>query len=277
MKKIIRVALGVTIAAAMCSCVKTSPDPDIVKVLTFEGNQWNELIDSPQYGGPLLYGESYEVESEWGNYTSYRGVENYSWADFPATFLMSELVKVDGKAIYWNGGGAISHYVGGDLKEGTSMNQLTVYKEGAGAIATRGGGYDGSDNFCVHTGNAQAFEVFGFDSSAERQIDYLYVNNTLYTVAVLKDGNYYCPAIKAGEWFKVIATGYDWDGKETGSSEFLLADGPDKIVTTWTKWDISSLGKVRSVKFTFQANGDLTGEYGVNVPTYVAYDNVTLK
>ena len=105
----------------------------------------------------------------------------------------------------------------------------------------------------------------------------MYVNNTLYTVSVLTNGNYYCPAISEGEWFKVIAEGFDAKGKSTGKSEFTLASSPDDILKEWTPWNLESLGKVVRVDLSFEANGNLTGEYGLNCPAYVAFDNVTVE
>ena len=41
--------------AMFTSC--SDDDNENVKRLDFEGGQWAKLIDSPQYGGELLYGD----------------------------------------------------------------------------------------------------------------------------------------------------------------------------------------------------------------------------
>ena len=58
-------------------------------VLTFEGEYWDALIDDPQYGGPLLYGDMVTGT-------------DYSWHDQDNTELASELCESNGAAIYWN-------------------------------------------------------------------------------------------------------------------------------------------------------------------------------
>ena len=35
------------------------------------------------------------------------------------------------------------------------------------------------------------------------------------------------------DWVKILATGYDADGNETGTLEFYLVNGPDNIITEY--------------------------------------------
>ena len=98
-----------------------------------------------------------------------------------------------------------------------------------------------------------------------------------YTYSTLLNGNAYCAAAGADTWFKIIAIGYDKTGAETGTCEFLLCDGKDKIVNTWTKWDLSSLGDVAKIEFNMDGSADLRGEYGLNEPAYFAFDDVAVK
>ena len=46
-------------------------------------------------------------------------------------------------------------------------------------------------------------------------------------------------------------------------------------MSRWYTCDISSLGKVTSLKFTME--GSDTGEWGLNTPAYFAFDNVVIK
>jgi len=264
--------LAILAVAALFAVSSCADDDSVQKTLSFEGSYWTNLIDNPQYGGKLLYGDPYEVTSEWGNYTSYLG-NAYSWYDSDNTKLSSQTVDSYGSQVYWNGGDAISHYVSGNIAEGSSDTQLTVYKKGASTSNAKGG-YKDSDNFCVHTGTCTAFS---FKDNVARKIIGMYVTNTLYTINVLTNGNYYCPAISSGEYFKIIATGYDALGNKTGSTSFTLANGPSNIVSEWTWWDLSSLGLVAKVDIEFDANGNLTGSYGLNAPAYFAYDDVKVE
>ena len=49
------------------------------------------------------------------------------------------------------------------------------------------------------------------------------------------------------------------------------------MVTEWTKWDLSPLGKVVKVAFNFSASEDQKGSYGMNCPAYFAYDDVAVR
>jgi hypothetical protein len=49
------------------------------------------------------------------------------------------------------------------------------------------------------------------------------------------------------------------------------------LITEWTKWDLTSLGKVAKVAFNLEASSDLIGEWGLASPAYFAYDDVTVR
>lgn len=71
-----------------------------------------------------------------------------------------------------------------------------------------------------------------------------------------------------------MATGLNAAGTQTGTCEFYLAKDTD-IVADWTRWDLSSLGKVARIAFTME--GSRTGEWGLNTPAYFAYDDVAVR
>ena len=99
----ISIAAAAVLLAASCQKENSPVDEPEVAVLAFEGEYWDALIDSPQYGGPLLYGEYDEAGF------TYLGTD-YSWHDQDNTELASELCESNGAAIYWNGGHAVSNY-----------------------------------------------------------------------------------------------------------------------------------------------------------------------
>lgn len=59
------------------------------------------MIDTPEYGGPLLYG------ADGGGFYKDEGV--YEWTD-EATSLHSKLNNAYGSWAYWSGGAAVSNY-----------------------------------------------------------------------------------------------------------------------------------------------------------------------
>lgn len=50
---------------------------------------------------------------------------------------------------------------------------------------------------------------------------------------------------------------------------------PENIVTDWTKFDLSGLGKVTRV--TFNVTGSSDNGYGFSQPAYFAYDDVAVR
>jgi hypothetical protein len=56
---------------------------------------------------------------------------------------------------------------------------------------------------------------------------------------------------------------------------YLCKDG--KCITTWEKFDLSSLGAVARIEFNIGASEDQSGSYGLNCPAYFAYDDVAVR
>ena len=186
---------------------------------------------------------------------------------------------------YWSGGHAVSNYVSGDFSTyGNSNSQLTVYKKGVSGLERTGGGHNGSDNFAVHFGYADnsgyglgedALPTLTFADGNMYVIDHMYVNNICYAINCYIDGNGLTAKIGPDDWVKLIATGYNTNGTKTGEASFYLCNGPDNIVTDWTKWDLTSLGKV--AKVTFNVTGSSDNGYGFSQPAYFAYDDVAVQ
>ena len=259
-----------------------------LRVLTFEdadykggtnfagGTDWSSLIDDPQYGGKLLYGESGAgVDSE---------EKAYTWTDTDNTELTSMLCHGYGSWCYWSGGHAVSNYATGDIADyGGHTTQLTVYKKGVSGLTRTGGGHNGSDNFAVHYGYmdgsqynmTEVLPSISFADGVSRIIDSMYVTNTTYALNCYIDGNGLTAKIGPDDWVKLVATGYDDAGVKTGETSIYLCNGPDNIVMDWTKWDLSVLGKVAKVEFNVTGSSD--NGYGFSQPAYFAYDDVVVR
>lgn len=230
---------------------------------------WSDLIDSPEYGGPLCYGDM-------GYMGEMRGCD-YHWYDEGNTYLASEFPVNYGSQVYWGGGHVVSSYASLDYTTyGSYEHQMTVYgPEGAG-------GHNSSKNFGIHYGYIDGSEYnmteilpyFYFADGVERVIDHMWVNNSCYAISCFMDGNGLTAVIGEEDWVKITATGYDSAGSST-TAEFYLCNGPEQIVTEWTKWDLSSLGKVLKVEFNILGSSD--NGYGFSQPSYFAYDDVAVR
>ena len=224
---------------------------------------WSDLIAADQYMDELIY--------------SFSG-EPYYWYDEGNTELFHAFPYNYGTYAYWGGGHAISNYANWDFETyGDYMSQLTVIgEEGAG-------GHNGSANFCMHFGYIDGSPVnqtdelpaFEFADGVARVIDHIWINNSTYALNCFFNGNGLTAPICEGDRSWIIARGIDENGDVVAETEFCLADGPNNIVTEWTKWDLTSLGKV--VRVEFNPLGTSDNGYGYSQPAYFAYDDVAVQ
>lgn len=137
--------------------------------------------------------------------------------------------------------------------------------------AITGSGAKGSDNYVI--GYYNSFEPGQSEITfAEAQvISGAYFTNTNYAYYSMMNGDQFAKKFEAGDWFKLTITGKDEAGTETGTVEFLLADGTE-IVDVWTWVDLSSLGKVKSIFFSLSSSD--AGDFGMNTPSYFALDSI---
>lgn len=257
---------------------------------------WSDLVDDPQYGGPLTYGD----------YTS----AMYTWWDEANTELMH--IFPDNYAYcFWGGGHAISNYWGeGFTDEDRDVHIAKYYgedyvAENAGNDAMLGWfnlqmmipvAPHSGDNFVVHYGYKDFYsyvenlpELIFADGEA-RVIDHMYVTNTNYTLNQLymgvksEAGNSFggnWTGLTENAWLKIVAQGFDDVAADAYAEpisevEFYLVQGED-VVVDWQKWDLSGLGAVAKVRFNFSYSEEMGGKYGFTIPGYFAYDDVAVR
>ncbi len=257
---------------------------------------WSNLIDSPQYGGPLTYGDYMSAM--------------YTWWDENNTELMHTFP--DNYAYcFWGGGHAISNYWGeGYSDEDRDLHIAKYYGED---YVIENAGNDqmlgwfnlqmmvpvqphSGDNFAVHYGYKDFFSYvenlpeFSFADGEARVIDHMWVTNTNYTLNQLYNGvkseagnsfggNW--EGLTEDAWLKLVAQGFDDVDADAYAEpisevEFYLVQGED-VVTDWQKWDLSGLGKVAKVRFNFLYSEEMGGRYGFTIPGYFAYDDVAVR
>ena len=256
---------------------------------------WSDLIDTPQYGGSLTYGDMMSAM--------------YTWYDEGNTELTHVFPEVWGTYCYWSGGHAISNYWGAGYSNEDRNKHIAKYygedyvTDNAGNDSMLGwfnlqlmtpiAPHSGS-NFAVHFGYSDFFSMSGetlpeisFADGEARVIDHMYVTNTNYTLNQLMcgvgseagntfGGNYTGPT--ADSWYKITAYGYaSWDDEEpTSEAEFYLLNGTTPVLD-WEKWDLSKLGAVVRVKFNLSGSEEMSGSYGLTIPAYFAYDDVAVQ
>jgi hypothetical protein len=174
----------------------------------------------------------------------------------------------------WNGG-AVSRW--NDTATEGYTNQCSVYYENP---YTGQGGYNGTATFAIiYVGENST--LYFKEPGEEKVIESIYVNNSTYTALSMIKGDAFAKVFKYedGDWLKLICTGLDATGNETGQVTFYLADfrTPQSggVVTSWSKVDLSSLGKVHSIAFTMESSD--TGAWGMNTPSYFCLDNIAVN
>ena len=254
----------------------------ILKVLTFEDEDylgganmvgeanWSSLIDKGEYyAGGLLYGSDM-----WSTPIE----KMYTWHDENNTELAHIINESTFCTNFGAGGHAISNYILEDLTKGTFERQLSVPFCDP---TTKGGGYNGSQNFAVHYGymDDSGFGMmtklpgFYFKDEVARVVDHMYVALTTYHMNSYVNGDGFCQPLAENETSDIVAIGYNGDEK-VGEVKFRIA-GDMTYLKDWAKWDLSALGKVTRIGFNIIGTSD--NGYGFSRPAYFAYDNVAVQ
>ena len=257
---------------------------------------WSNLVDDPQYGGPLTYADFMSAM--------------YTWWDEGNTELTHTFPN-NYAYCYWGGGHAISNYWGEGYSDEDRDKHIAKYY-GEDYVANNAGNDQmlgwfnlqlmipvkahSGDNFCVHYGYKDFFSYvenlpeIAFADGEARVIDHMWVTNTNYTLNQLYNGvkseagnsfggNW--EGLTEDAWLKLIAQGFDDVDADAYAEpmsevEFYLVKGMN-VVTDWQKWDLSGLGKVAKVRFNFAYSDEMGGRYGFTIPGYFAYDDVAVR
>lgn len=225
--------------------------------------------DKGETNGPEAQYNSYTVGFEDAELPAegYIVKADYSYSEQGVTFPQ-KFTDWGGGSTSWSGF-AVSNKT--DKETAGYLNQYSVYGDG---------GFGGSKQFAVAYYSSYDGDLeFSFGEGEEHEFEYLYVTNSTYAALAVKNGEGNAKAFADGDWFKMTITGYDTATKAGNSVDVYLADyrdGKSFIMTDWTKVDLSSLGTVNKLGFTFSST-DNDPESGMNTPAYCCFDNITYK
>lgn len=231
--------------------------------IDFEGSKWSALIDSPEYGGPLLYGADGS-----GFYTD-EGV--YEWTD-EATSLHSKLNNAYGSWAYWSGGAAVSNYHC-DIANGGPNTQLSLPTEtpahsGDNFIVTYG--YNDGSQYA-----SDSRPIFDFQDGVARQIKGLWITNNSYFLHSVSFGDGLNQPASDDTFIDVTFEGFDASGISQGMVKYRIQDGK-KALTDWAYVDLSSLGKINTMKINYEFSKDQDNGYGFAAPAYLVIDDIEI-
>ena len=231
--------------------------------IDFEGSKWSALIDTPEYGGPLLYG------ADGGGFSKDEGV--YEWTD-EVTSLHSKLNNAYGSWTYWSGGAAVSNYHC-DIANGSSKTQLS--------LPTETPAHSG-DNFIVTYGYSDGSQfatdsrpVFDFQDGVARQVKGLWITNNSYFLHSLTQGDGFNQSATDDTFIDVTFEGFDAAGISQGMVKYRIQDGK-KALTDWAYVDLSSLGKINTLKINYEFSKDQDNGYGFAAPAYLVIDDIEI-
>ena len=231
--------------------------------IDFEGSKWSALIDTPEYGGPLLYG------ADGGGFYTDEGV--YEWTD-EVTSLHSKLNNAYGSWAYWSGGAAVSNYHC-DIANGSSNTQLS--------LPTETPAHSG-DNFIVTYGYSDGSQfatdsrpVFDFQDGVARQVKGLWITNNSYFLHSLTQGDGINQSATDDTFIDVTFEGFDASGISQGMVKYRIQDGK-KALTDWAYVNLSSLGKINTLKINYEFSKDQDNGNGFAAPAYLVIDDIEI-
>lgn len=244
---------GILITFTACD----SNDPRPVFTADFEDISFPSSADT--YFGQDKAGEEVGT-NDWG-YTAYFSTNTSGNAIFPLSYFEDP----EG-ANYWNG-------VAFSKQTDNSLQGI----EGQ-FVAMPGEGADGTATYAIMNGA----DTISFEEG-EVDVQSIQLSNNAYAYSIIKNGNQFAKKFGGvdgndADYFKVIVTGLDAQGNNTGSTEFYLADyrfednSKDYIVDNWETVDLTSLGSVNKLAFSYESSD--AGDFGINTPLYVAFDKL---
>ena len=169
-------------------------------------------------------------------------------------------VASDGSYSYWYG------FAGSTVVNTADPNYTNQY------ASYPGGGFHSSAYGIAYGDGASLMlpapgKVLGFE-----------IANSTYAYLAMENGDPYgftAPLANSNGYFIVTAEGF-LQGSPTSSADFYLADfrteSAPGILANWAFFDLSGLGTVDTVSFTF--TGSDVGDYGLNTPAYFAMDDL---
>ena len=239
-----------------------------------EIKKWSDLIDPQQNNGDLLYSSSMSDE------------DKYRWSDDNNTWIKSELLGGMYGTAFYSGGHAISNYTSVSIDDVNTAyinggDSYAVYNAAQLSIPCASG--HSGNNFAIafHDSqveyNVEIMPLIEFSDGKARVVDHMWVTNTSVTLYSMTYSHFVGHAYEEGDYLNIVAMGYNGD-TPTGEVKFNLAKDADYKVTEWTKWDLSSLGKVTKIIFRMEENPEgLTYGTWYDTPMYFAFDDIAVQ
>lgn len=219
-------------AFALTSCSDNEPEKEpVYKTISFEDCQFatEKSVDNfAASGSSNTYTEFGADFTNANIYYSLSGILVASKAEQPQTEGSYVSVASDRKVVCNAADDDANHFTGADKTDKYSIWAYSTYK-------------------------TDVIPSFSFADGVEHKVNSIEVNNVAKYWQIMKIGYYTKKGFAEGDFYEVNFIGYDATGKQTGSVPVILADyrnGKTFIMDTWTKVDLSALGKVNKIELT---------------------------
>lgn len=238
-----------------CSAIEDHPATSAYTVISFEGQALN--ADGFWCGTPNDNGSSFT--DDWGGKTT----------SYPNTYVEGGVTVQNTYSIYEASYGTSDYWSGFAVSSRTSTTYAQLTPDQYNNVA--GSAHSGQNFLVAQNPYGEKLLIDGADGKV---VHGFYFVNSAYTVnSILNGDSYSGPKFDATDWLKCTVKGTAADGTEKTVDIDLAKDGI--YVNSWTWQDLTSLGKVVSLEFTF--SGSRTGAYGLNTPAYICIDDVTIE
>lgn len=122
--------------------------------------------------------------------------------------------------------------------------------------------------------------VYEEDGDTFKPESVMVCTNTLLQYAVMY-GTAMTKPFTGGDFVTLVAHGVHMDGTEAQDVFYLVNDDDtdlaSRIVTQWTKFDLSNLGACTGVYFTMDCSEAYKNDYGMLLPSYFCLGQMTVK
>lgn len=133
-----------------------------------------------------------------------------------------------------------------------------------------GSGVNGSENYVV--AYPQGGKIHVMNNAEGDSIRGFYITNNAWTADAIVNGDGFLGAFAQGDYLKVIISGDNGKSVEAYLADYRASNAADHYyLDTWQWVDLTSLGKVKNLSFTF--DGSKKNSYGLTTPAYFCLDN----
>ena len=225
-------------------------------VISFE----NQTLNKSNFWIGDAKGNSYSYEDGWGGKTTTYtdNVYEEGTVKFPVTYNLYE--SPYGNSDFWSGF-AISG------RTETSFDAATLTPDQYNNVV--GKAHTGN-NFCVVTTYG---ETINLGDKGALVKGFFYTNSAYTLNSILKGDSYAGAPFDKSDWLKCTVTGTRLDGSVATVDIDLAKDGD--YAWRWLYADMSTLGKVTSLSFTF--TGSRSNDWGVLTPAYICLDDIEVE